>query len=486
MSGLRSTSLGTAILSFAIVFAFAGILFSNLSWAVLSVTFASAYVYAYLRFVTELQRTNLHIERSALENISFAQEPTSVTVEILNKDPITVRGTFEDILPENCELSAGMNKSVRDLPPKSILKLSYSLVPNKRGPLVIPGMKIARNDSLGLFDEEQIIEHPTVINVHTEKGSFDAARRMAGKEHLEFSGMGRNPAVVLRELEFDGIREYVPGDRARDILWKVFPKLNKLMTKTYRKEGSLKTMVFVDCSRSMRLKRSKVAKVDHAVDLSMQLSNVLISSFYPAGVAIFDEIKVLKKAPPALGRHQFERIVQVLREAPSSMEESEGGTVRTEETESNKTPEPKQTSLKASAEGKEFLSALDRIATKGTRPALGIGLEGGIKEIIANNRGREQLYIIISDLVSSRDAVIAGAKLCKSTGNKMLVIQTYDDWYRNAEAVLDMPEAERLYGDLSDSLRIEATFRGLGVSYIRIGPADTASRIVRAIRRGKT
>jgi uncharacterized protein (DUF58 family) len=468
------------------VFAFAGILFSNLSWAVLSVTFASAYVYAYLRFVTELQRTNLHIERSALEDISFAQEPTSVTVEILNKDPITVRGTFEDILPENCDISAGLNKSTRDLPPKSILKLSYSLVPNKRGPLVIPGMKIARNDSLGLFDEEQIIEHPTVINVHTEKGSFDAARKMAGKEHLEFSGMGKNPAIVLRELEFDGIRDYVPGDRARDIHWKIFPKLNKLMTKTYKKEGTLQTMVFVDCSRSMRLRRCKVAKVDHAVNLSMQLSNVLISSFYPAGVAIFDEIRVLKKVPPALGRHQFEKIVQVLREVPSSMEESEGRTVRAEQSESSKTMETPQTSLKASAEGKEFLSALGRIATKGTRPALGIGLEGGIKEIIANNRGREQLYIIISDLVSSRDAVIAGAKLCKSTGNKMLVIQTYDDWYRNAEAVLDMPEAERLYGDLSDSLRIEATFRGLGVSYIRIGPADTASRIVRAIRRGKT
>ena len=485
MSGLRSTSLGTAILSFAIVFAFAGILFSNLSWAVLSVTFASAYVYAYLRFVTELQRTNLHIERSALEDISFAQAPTSVTVEILNKDPITVRGTFEDILPEDCELSAGMKRSTMDLPPKSILRLAYSLVPNKRGPLVIPGMRIARSDSLGLFDEEQTIEHPTVINVHTEKGSFDAARMMAGKEHFEISGMGRNPAVALREFEFNGIREYAPGDRARDIHWRIFPKLNKLMTKTYRREGSLQTMVFVDSSRSMRLKRSKVAKVDHAVDLSMQLSNVLISSYYPVGVAIFDEVKVLAKAPPALGRHQFENIVQVLREVPSSMEDSERMTVRTEETESNKTLEPEQTSLKASSEGKEFLSALDRIATKGMRPALGIGLEGGIKEIIAKNRGREQLYIVISDLVSSRDAVIAGAKICKSSGNKMLVIHTYDDWYRNAEALLDMPEAERLYGDLSDSLRIEATLRGLGASYIRIGPADTSSRIVRAIRRGK-
>lgn len=486
MSGLRSTSLGTAILSFTIVFAFVGILFSNLSWTVISVTFASAYVYGYLRFVTELQRTNLHIERRTLDDVPFAQEPTSITVEILNKDPITVRGTFEDILPENCEISAGSNKSTRALPPRSILKLSYSIVPSKRGPLTIPGMKIARNDSLGLFDEEQIIEHPTVINVHTEKGSFDTARKMAGREHLEFSGMGRNPAVVLREFEFEGIREYVPGDRARDILWKLLPKTNKLMTKTYRKEGSLQTMVFVDCSRSMRLKKSKVAKIDHAVDLSMQISSVLLSSFYPAGVALFDEIRVMNKAAPSLGRHQFETVVKVLREAPSSMDESREETVRTEETQPNKTPEPKTTSPKTSDDGKEFLSALDIITTKGVRPALGIGLEGGIKEIVARNKGREQLYIIISDLVSTRDAVIAGARLCKSTGNKMLVIHTYDDWYRNAEATPDMPEVERLYGDLSDSLKIEATFRGLGASYMRIGPADTATRIVRAIRRGRT
>ena len=486
MSGLRSTSLGTAILSFAIVFAFVGILFSNLSWTVLSVTFASAYVYAYLRFVSELQRTDIHIDRKALDDVSFAQEATSITVEILNKDPVAVRGTFEDIIPEDCELSAGSNRSTRALPPKSILKLSYSIVPSRRGPLIIPGMKIARSDSLGLFDEEQIIEHPTVINVHTEKGSFDTARKMAGREHLEFSGMGRNPAIVLREFEFEGIREYIPGDRARDIHWKLFPKLNKLMTKTYRKEGSLQTMVFVDCSRSMRLKRSKVAKIDHAVDLSMQISNVLLSSFYPAGVALFDEINVLNKTAPALGRHQFETIVKVLREVPSSMEGGKEEVVRKDETESNPAPEQKRKAVKASAEGREFLSALDRFTTKGSRPALGIGLEGGIKQIIARNRGREQLYIIISDLVSTRDAVIAGARLCKSTGNKMLVIQTYDDWYRDAEGMPDMPEVERLYGDISDSLRIEATFRGLGVSYLRIGPADTATRIVRAIRRGRT
>ena len=67
----------------------------------------------------------------------------------------------------------------------------------------------------------------------------------------------------------------------------------------------------------------------------------------------------------------------------------------------------------------------------------------------------------------------------------MLVINTYDDWYRKTSEEPDMPEIERLYADLSGSLKTEAILRGLGASYIRIGPADSTARIVRAIRRGE-
>jgi len=481
---LRSTTLGTVLLSISIVFAFISVLFSNLSWVVLSLAFAGAYVYAYLRFVRELERTDLHIDRKVLDEVSFAAEPVSITVEVLNKDPLAVRGTFEDLVPEGCTLSAGSNKTSMTLPPRSVLKMSYSVIPEKRGPLAIPGMRIDRTDAFGLFDEEQLIEQGSVINVHTEKGSFDTARKMAGREHLEFSGMGRNPAIVLREFEFDGIRDYVPGDRARDIHWKLLPKTGKLMTKTYRKEGAVHTTVFVDCGRSMRLEAGSVAKIDHALDLSMQLSNVLLSSFHPAGIATFDEMRVIDKVSPSLGRHQFEKIVKLLREVPSSVRLSSSSSANPEEI----PPSVPLASKKAKGkdDGREFLSALDKLSATGARRRLGIGLEGGMKEILARSKGQEQLFIVISDLISTRDAVLAGAKLCQSTGNKMLVIHTYDDWYRNPGVALDLQKVEQLYGKLEGSIKLEAAFRSLKTKYIRIGPADTASRIVRAIRRGKT
>lgn len=473
------------LLTFSIACAFAGVLFSSLSFCVLSVALISSFVYARLRFVAEIDRTNLEIDRKILDDLVFAGMPVGVKVDVLNKDPITVRGTFQDMLPKNCVLASGTNTTTQELPPRTIMEMSYSIIPQKRGPQRFPGMKIDRVDALGLFAEDQTIEHITNITAHTKKESIDTARKLAGREHLEFSGITRNLAVVLRELEFDGIREYVPGDRARDIHWKLWPKTGKLMTKTYRKEGSVQTMVLVDCGRSMRLQSYKIAKIDHALDLSLQISNVLLSSFHPAGVAAFDELRVMTKVPPGLGSHQFDKIVKALRDVPGAFVQ-EGTTSPEETTTARKTPEPLMKGGRNPAGSSEFLSAIDKLSARGKGKSRGFGLESVVNETIARGRGQQQLFIVVSDLISSRDAVLAGAKTCQSTGNRMLVIHTYDEWYSRPEESVQTPDIERMYGDLTGALKVEAAFRGAGASYIRIGPADTSARIIRAIRRGKT
>jgi len=482
---LRSTTLGTALLSVSIVFAFVSVLFSNISFSVAAIALVAAQIYSYRKFVNDIETTDLKIERKVLDQMMFSMEPTSIAVEVLNRSSEPVRGTFEDIIPEDCVLSSGSNKTSMILPERSILRLSYSITPQKRGTYNIPGMKIERTDSHGLFVEEQVIQQDSHLSVHTEKRAIDIARKMAGREHLEFSGVGKNPAIVLREFEFDGIREYQPGDRARDIHWKLLSKLNRLMTKTYRKEGAVHTTIFLDCGRSMRLQSSKVAKLNHGVDISMQLSNVLINSFHPAGVATFDEMRILNKIRPSVSRHQFDRIVKLLMDVPGTIEDANPSQTKKEETLERK---PKAAAITSLPEGgrKEFLSSLAELSTSKVPKRLGIGLEGGIKEILAKNMGQEQLFIIISDLISSRNAVLAGARICKTTGNKMLIIHTYDDWYRESGQMTDAQGIETLYDNISGSIKLEAAFRGYGASYIRIGPADTTSGIVRAIRRGRT
>jgi len=120
-----------------------------------------------------------------------------------------------------------------------------------------------------------------------------------------------------------------------------------------------------------------------------------------------------------------------------------------------------------------------------TQKKVGIGLEGAIKVLIARGKGQKQFFVIITDLISSRDAILSSAKLCQLTGNKMLVLHTYDDWYGNYHDANNIANAEKLYEHLSNRLKIEAMLKRMGISYMRIGPADSTFRIVRAIRRGK-
>ena len=483
---MRTSTLGAVLLSLAIAFAFAGVLFSNLAWTIVTVALVSAFIYGHRQFLEEIRGTSLRIERKILKDIVFTQEPFDVKVEVLNTNPMTVRGEFEDVIPNDCTLSSGSNKIAHELPPRSLLAFSYVLMPQKRGSHLIPGMRIERVDSFGLFAEDQTIEQGTVVRAHTARESYDIAHKMAGREHFEFSGAVTNPAVALRQLEFEGIREYAPGDRARDIHWKVYPKLGKLMTKTYKREGSLNTTIFVDCGRSMRIRTYGIAKIDHALDLSMQLSRVLLSSYHATGVGIFDEVRVLDKIDPSLARHQFESIVRVLKAVPSSFPASEEtAPIRTETAPERNRSEDASLNMISANEREAFLSAIGTLRGTDHGAGLGVGLERAVKESVSKGKKQQQLFIVITDLISSRDSIVEAARTTKRTGNRLIVIHTYDDWYRRDTPIPEIPEIERMYDTLGTSLKMEASLRALGSSYIRVGPADNASRIVRAIRRGQ-
>ena len=253
------------------------------------------------------------------------------------------------------------------------------------------------------------------------------------------------------------------------------------MTKMYKKEGTLRTMIFVDCSRSMRLATGGMAKLDHAVDLGLQLSNVLLSSFHPAGVATYDEVSVTGQAQPALGKHQFERITKVLRATPGAVVAEEPGASPGGRTADSRVANGNGAK---NGEGAAFLDAVQAVRLERGRRSPGLGLEGIARDIIAHSKGQELLFIIVSDLVSTRDAALTTARLCQRTGNRLLVIQTYEDWYASPRRDLDVQEGERLYGRLSEGIKLEAALRRAGATFLRIGPADTTARIVRSVRRG--
>ena len=220
----------------------------------------------------------------------------------------------------------------------------------------------------------------------------------------------------------------------------------------------------------------------HATDLAIQLSRVLLSNFHRTGVTAFDETRVISKVELSLSRRQFEKILNALRDVPDAMRAGVGAAIPEQERDDSAASTGSGKVLDRSE--KAFIDTLKSISTRKVAGAGDIGLEGAVRDLIAKRRGGEMLFVVISDLISSRAAVVSAASLCRRTGNRMLVIQTYEDWYSRPPGTLDTSEAERLYVNMVAAIKLEAALRRAGASFIRIGPADTTARIVRSIRRG--
>ena len=479
---METSPLGKLLLIFCSVFVLAAYLFMNLSWIVACSGLLVIFVYSRRRFVSELRDSRIEVDHKVLDELAFAREPIAVKVEITNLNQSPLEARFEDHLPEGCVVVSGENVVDAKIPPRSIWSFAYSFVPERRGRLTIGGVSVEQSDAFGLHAHKRLVPATKTLAVHTRRESLTAAREVARREHFEYAGVTRTPTVVLREFEHAGIRDYVPGDKARDIHWKAFTRLGRLMTKTYKKEGTLETMVMVDCSRSMRLSTHKVAKIDHATDLAIQLSRVLLSNFHRTGVAAFDETSVLSKVESSLSRSQFERILIALRDVPGAIRTGEGAAVPVSG--DNHPATALGLGEASGGSGEVFIDKLKSMSTRKIAGVGDIGLEGAIGDLITRKHGGEMLFVVISDLISSKGAVVAAASLCRRTGNRMLVIQTYDDWYSRPTRILGASEAERLYGNMGSAIKLEAALRRAGASFIRIGPADTTARIVRSIRRG--
>ena len=481
---LETSPLGKTLLVFCAMLVLAAYLFMSLSWMIVSAGLLIVYIYSRNRFLSEIQDSRIKVEHKVLDEVVFSKEPVAVKVEVTNLNATRLEARFEDRIPEDCIIASGSNIAKVTVPPLSVWSYTYSVIPEKRGRHVLGGLTVDQVDAFGLFVHRREIDSNVVIGVHTRRESFSAAREIARREHFEYAGMTRTPTIVVREFEPASIRDYAPGDKARDIHWKAYSRLGKLMTKTYKKEGTLDTTVFVDCGRSMRLTTGGVAKVDHAIDLGIQLSRVLLSSFYRTGAVVFDETSIVSNVDSSLAKHQFEKIIRVLRETPNSISTDARATRPNGEADNGASAAPQVDAVPGVDSGSTFLEALKTMSRGRPGMMTSLGLEDAIAGMITRNRRGQMLFIVISDLISSRKAVVTAAKMCRSTGNRLLVIQTYDDWYTRSPAPIDAAEVERLYGNMGAAVKMEAALRRSGASFLRIGPADTTARIVRNIRRG--
>jgi len=125
---------------------------------------------------------------------------------------------------------------------------------------------------------------------------------LAGEYLSAFKGRG---------MEFDSVREYVPGDEIRSIDWNVTARSNGPYVKTFCEERELTILLAVDISASGAFGSQRLSKMETAVEVAAVLMFTSLKNNDKVGLLFFAD-DVIKYIPPRKGRGNVLRLIREL------------------------------------------------------------------------------------------------------------------------------------------------------------------------------
>lgn len=129
--------------------------------------------------------------------------------------------------------------------------------------------------------------------------------------HLVTDALAGNylSAFKGRGMEFDEVREYVPGDDVRTIDWNVTARMNAPFVKVLREERELTLMLMVDVSPSQGFGTASRAKREVAAELAAVLAFLATRNNDKVGLICFSD-HVEQFIPPKKGRGHVWSIIR--------------------------------------------------------------------------------------------------------------------------------------------------------------------------------
>ena len=164
---------------------------------------------------------------------------------------------------------------------------------------VIEGFKAA---PLPSQEEDISVELMQKIRAIQIKTSHMVTELMAGEYVSAFKGRG---------MEFNAVREYVPGDDVRLIDWNVTARMDQPFIKEYIEERELNVMLMVDVSSSGEFGSTGKFKNEISAEVASILAFAAIRNNDKIGLIVFSN-KIEHYIPPKKGKAHVWNIIRTI------------------------------------------------------------------------------------------------------------------------------------------------------------------------------
>jgi uncharacterized protein (DUF58 family) len=164
----------------------------------------------------------------------------------------------------------------------------YDLTPSERGIYDFGDINLFATSFFGLIErrfvskaEEAVPVYPSVIQMKNfELKAFRQISHQTGIKKIRRLG---------HSYEFEQIKNYVAGDDFRTVNWKASSRRATLMVNQYEDERSQQVYCVIDKSRVMRMPFGGLTLMDHAINASLVVSNIILKKKDKAGLLSFSD-----------------------------------------------------------------------------------------------------------------------------------------------------------------------------------------------------
>jgi uncharacterized protein (DUF58 family) len=193
-----------------------------------------------------------------------------------------------------------------------------------RGNLRLGDLRLTLRGPLGLLERQALVHGEQSIRIEPPLTNLKTILRLAASNRWQDLGVRR-----LRKrgglTEFESLREYVVGDDPRLVDWKAFARRGYPVVRDFQEERGQELFILVDGGRRMGATstsgdQENWTKLDHALDVGLELAAVALQAGDRVGFAVFDS-RLRNYVAALKGPRQLGHIKRaVFAELPSSSE----------------------------------------------------------------------------------------------------------------------------------------------------------------------
>ena len=254
-----------------------------------------------------ISQNPIEAKRTVTKRLSNGDE-NPIQFSVTNHFPVKVFVEVIDEIPHQFQVRDFSITSV--LSPGETESFTYTLRPTERGEYEFGDIRVFCSSLIGFATRRITIPQKITVPVYP---SFILMRKFemyAISNRLTDIGV-KKIRRIGHTMEFDQIREYVPGNDVRSINWKATARSGSLMVNQYQDERSQQVVNVIDMGRVMKMPFNNLKLLDYAINTSLVISNIALLKEDKAGLLTFTN-KEITLVKPEKRRTHIQRIQEAL------------------------------------------------------------------------------------------------------------------------------------------------------------------------------